>query len=71
MRTKLKLTDKQFDTLDTETRREMMRQLMFIDTPTYRYCIGAYGNLWTIVRYEWIHEGLVDKETSTVIDKWV
>ena len=67
----LKLTDKQFDALDTETRRSMIYQLMFINTPTYQYCIGAKGRYWTMVRYEWLHAGEVDKETSTIVDEWL
>lgn len=71
MKTRLKLTDKQFDALDIETRRSMIYQLMFIDTPKYQYCIGANGQWWTMVRYERQHAGEVDKETSTVVDKWL
>lgn len=71
MNARLKLTDKQFDALDKETRRSMLYQLMFIDTPKYKYCIGANGNYWTMVRYEWKHAGEIDKETSTIIDKWM
>lgn len=62
MKTRLKLTDKQFDALDKETRRSMIYQLMFIDTPKYQYCIGANGQWWTMVRYEWQHAGEVDKK---------
>lgn len=71
MKTRLKLTDKQFDALDPDTRRAMIYQLMFIDTPKYQYCIGACGQWWTMVRYEWLHAGEVDRETSTVVDKWL
>lgn len=71
MKTRLKLTDKQFDALDEETRRSMIYQLMFIDTLNYQYCIGASGQWWTMVRYEWLHAEGVDKDTSTVVDKWL
>lgn len=71
MKSRLKLTDNQFETLDVDTRRNMIRQLMFIDTPKYQYCIGAYGQWWTMVRYEWQHAGEVDKDNSTVVDKWL
>lgn len=71
MKTRLKLTDKQFEALDIETRRSMIFQLMFIDTPKYQYCIGAHGQLWTMVRYEWKHSGEVDKDTSVIVDKWL
>lgn len=49
---RLKISDKQFEKLDRDTRREMIRQLMFIDTTNYEYCIGAHGHLWTMVRYK-------------------
>lgn len=49
----------------------MIEQLMFIDTPKYQYCIGANGKWWTMVRYEWAYAGRVDKDTCTVIDKWL
>lgn len=71
MKSRLKLTDKQFKALDVDTRRNMIRQLMFIDTPKYQYCIGANGQWWTMVRYEWKHAGEVDKETSMIVDKWL
>lgn len=71
MKARLKLTDSQFEALDTDTRRSMICQLMFIDTPKYQYCIGANGELWTMVRYDWKCAGEVDKDTSTVVDKWL
>lgn len=71
MKTRLKLTDKQFDALGIETRRSMIYQLMFIDTPNYQYCIGANGQWWTMVRYKRKRAGEVDKETSMVVDKWL
>lgn len=71
MKSRLKLTDNQFKALDVDTRRNMIRQLMFIDTPKYQYCIGANGQWWTMVRYEWKHAGEVDKGTSMVVDKWL
>lgn len=52
IRIRLKLSQKQFDNLELNTRREMIRQLMFIDTLKYRYCIGAMGDFWTMVRYD-------------------
>lgn len=71
MKARLKLTDKQFEALDTDTRRSMIYQLMFIDTPKYQYCIGANGEWWIMVRYEWISVGKVNKDISTVVDKWL
>ena len=71
MKSRLKLTNKQFETLDTDTRRDMIYQLMFIDTPKYQYCIGANGQWWIMVRYEWIHTGEIDKDSLTVVDKWL
>ena len=71
MKIRLKLTDEQFETLDTDTRRSLIYQLMFIDTPKYQYCIGANAQWWIMVRYEWIHSGEVDKDTLTVVDKWL
>lgn len=71
MKARLKLTDSQFEALDTDTRRSMICQLMFIDTPKYQYCIGANGQWWTMVRYDWKCAGEVDKDTSTVVDKWL
>ena len=71
MKTRLKLTDRQFEALDKDTRRSMIEQLMFIDTPKYQYCIGANGKWWIMVRYEWIHAGKIDRDTSTVVDRWL
>ncbi len=71
MKPRLKLTDRQFEALDIETRRSMIYQLMFIDTPKYQYCIGAEGQWWIMVRYEWKYEGEVEKETLTVVDQWL
>lgn len=48
MKSRLKLTDNQFEALDVDTRRNMIRQLMFIDTPKFQYCIGANGQWWII-----------------------
>lgn len=70
MKKNLKLSNKQFDALDVETRRSMIRQLMFIDTPKYQYCIGADGPWWIMVRYEWKYAGEIDKDTLTVVDQW-
>jgi hypothetical protein len=70
MRVRLKLTDAQFDALDIKTRRSMIEQLMFINTPKYQYCIGAQGNLWTMVRYEWAYGDEVVKESATIVDRW-
>lgn len=67
----LKLSNEQFSALDIETRRSIMRQLMFIDTPTYQYCLGVKWRYWTMVRYEWKRDGEVDKETSTIVDEWL
>lgn len=71
MRSRLRLSDKQFETLDVNTRRSMIEQLMFIDTPKYQYCIGANGKWWIMVRYEWAYAGKIDRETSTVVDRWL
>lgn len=71
MKSRLKLTDNQFKALDVDTRRNMIRQLMFIDTPKFQYCIGANGQWWIMVRYDWKCAGEVDKDTSTVVDKWL
>lgn len=70
MKLRLTLTDSQFEALDTNTRRDMIYQLMFINTPKYQYCIGANGQWWTMVRYEWKYDGEVDESTSIVVDKW-
>ena len=71
MKSRLRLTDKQFEALDIDTRRSMIEQLMFIDTPKYQYCIGANGKWWILVRYERVHAGKIDKDTSTVVDRWL
>lgn len=71
MKPKLKLTDKQFEALDIETRRSMIYQLMFIDTPKYQYCIGANGQWWIMVRYEWEYTGKIDKDSLAVVDAWL
>lgn len=71
MKPRLKLTDRQFEALDIETRRSMIRQLLFINTPQYPYCIGAEGKWWLMVRYEWKYAGEIDKDTLTVVDQWL
>ena len=71
MKPRLKLSDRQFEALDIETRRSMIYQLMFIDTPRYQYCIGANGQWWIMVRYEWEYTGKIDKDSSVVVDAWV
>ena len=58
----IKLSDKQFEELDAETRRRLMEQLMIIDTPRYRYALGACGADWTLVRY--------DRQECIGKDKW-
>lgn len=58
----VKLTDKQFDGLDVVTRRSLIQQLMIIDTPKYKYTLGAIGNLWTMWRY--------DRQECIGSDKW-
>ena len=71
MKPRLKLSDRQFEALDIETRRSMIYQLMFIDTPRYQYCIGANGQWWIMVRYEWEYTGKIDKDSSVVVDAWL
>ena len=61
MRT-IKLSDKQFDGLERETRRVLMRQFMLLDTPRYKYSLGVIGNAWVIRRY--------DREEAIGKDKW-
>ncbi len=68
MKSRLKLTDNQFEALDVDTRRNMIRQLMFIDTPKFQYSNGQW---WIMVRYDWKCAGEVDKDTSTIVDKWL
>ncbi len=46
----LKLSDKQFDSLEQDTRRSIMQQLMFVQTPLHNYSLGASGNWWTMIR---------------------
>ena len=46
------LSDKQFEGLEASTRRALMEQLMILDTPRYRYSLGAKANLWTLNRYD-------------------
>lgn len=68
MKSRLKLTDNQFEALDVDTRRNMIRQLMFIDTPKFQYSNGQW---WIMVKYDWKCAGEVDKDTSTIVDKWL
>lgn len=71
MKARLTLTDRQFESLAADTRRSMIYQLIFINTPKHQYCIGANGRWWIMVRYDWECAGEVDKDTSTVVDKWL
>lgn len=63
---RIKLTDKQFDGMEQETRREIMKQLMLVDTPKYLYSLGVKGNLWVISR---THRD--DPDVVDVVDEWV
>lgn len=63
---KIKLTDKQVESMDKELWRSLMTQMMLIDTPKYLYSLGARGNLWVISR---THRE--DPEVVEVTDEWV
>ena len=71
MKPRLKLSDRQFEALDIETRRSMIYQLMFIDTPRYQYCIGANGQWWIMVRYKREYTGKIDNYSLMVVDAWL
>jgi hypothetical protein len=68
---KVELSDAQFEGMDKNTRRDLIKQVMFIKTPKYEYCIGAQGVNWTIVRYDVVDASSVDKDSAEIIDKWV
>lgn len=73
MRT-IALTEKQFEALETGTRRALMEQLMIIDTPLNRYALGTSGGDWTIVKYE-VNESIGGRQwpkeyKPAVIDRW-
>ena len=71
MKPRLKLSDRQFESLDIETRRSMIYQLMFIDTPRYQYCIGANGQWWIMGRYKREYTGKIDNDSLMVVDAWL
>ena len=71
MKPRLKLSDRQFEALDIETRRSMIYQLMFIDTPRYQYCIGENGEWWIMVRYKREYTGKIDNDSLMVVDAWL
>lgn len=75
----VRLSDKQFDTMDLGTRRSLIQQIMFISTPSYDYSIGANGNWWTMIRRdgaECIGSNRYGQREypkdymGTVVDKW-
>lgn len=71
----IKLSDKQFDSIETETKRELMRQLLLLDTPKYRYALGALGQYWTLARFD-MRESIGGREFSKdyepeIIDRWI
>ena len=71
MKPRLKLSDRQFEALDIETRRSMIYQLMFIDTPRYQYCISSNGQWWIMVRYKREYTGKIDNDSLMVVDAWL
>lgn len=74
---KVRLSDKQFDSLERITRRRLIEQVMFIYTPKYMYCLGALGNSWTMARYSM--DECIDFENykwepdykPEILDKWL
>ncbi|MBO5610546.1 MAG: hypothetical protein J5929_09310 [Eubacterium sp.] len=83
IRTRLKLSEQQYEALDLNTRRSMIQQLMFIETPKHLYCIGTQYNKWTIVRYDLepeykekygrlvpTGEKFTIDETAEIVDRW-
>lgn len=77
---KLKLSDKQFDALELDTRRSIIRQLMFVSTPKYDYTLGAMGDLWTMNRYDALKSTGSDRfgdrsypkdYECEIVDKWL
>lgn len=70
-----KLSDRQYEGLETETRRAIISQVMMIETPKYLYAIGAMGNYWTTVRYDKLESiGSCEWEKGyepEVVDKWL
>ncbi len=71
MKVRLRLSQEQFDKLDQETRRRMIYQLMFIDTPHFRYAIGAQERWWTMVRYELHPDRTEVGDSATIVDRWL
>lgn len=69
------LSDKQFERLERETRRELLRQLMAIETPRYKYTFGVLGRAWVIRRYDknFVIEGgrWADDYVAEVVDSWL
>ena len=49
---RLRLTDKEFDGSELNTKRSIIRQLMLVSTPRYDYSLGTINNLWTLNRYD-------------------
>ena len=77
---RLKLSDKEFDGLDLSTRRNIIRQLMFVSTPKYDYTLGAMGDLWTMNRYDVLESIGSDRSGNRsypkdyeceIVDKWL
>lgn len=71
----LKLTDKEFDSLEIQTRRSILRQVMIVDTPKFKYALGALGNYWTMARYDRAEcigtDDWKEDYDPELVDKWV
>lgn len=68
---RVRLSDRQFEGLEHNTRRDLIKQVMFIRTPTYMYCIGAEREFWTIVRFDIVDAESIDMDSAEVVDKWI
>lgn len=72
----IELKDNQFEGLETETRRNLIRQLMMIHTPKYLYALGCNSarDTWLLVRYdrqECIGENKWERGYEPeVVDEW-
>jgi hypothetical protein len=62
----LSMSESQFNGMSEKMRRNLFERVYFVETPRYSYCLGAMGNLWTLVRYD---RGFIEG-TNVIVDKW-
>lgn len=60
----VRMSDKQWASLSKICRRELIQVLIFVDTDSYKYSLGANGDWWVLFRRD---------STNNVeeVDRWL